>query len=430
MRIVISLLLALFIAVGGALFLRKVFIEGGDPGYVLIGHGQWSVETSLLIMILIVIASFVAFYFTLRLLGGIFRLPGRIKRRSGDKKIARSQQALIDGVIDSAEGNWERAERVLIKHAANSGMPLIHYLTAAKAAQSRGAYQKRDEYLRLAQESTLGADFAVGLAQAELHLSEQQFDAALESLTQLNSMAPAHASILKLLHQTYAALEDWESVRKLIPSLHKNKVLMEAEIKLLETETYSALLKQKAELRDGEEIMNLWASVPKHIQEFSGVNALYFASMIEAGAGSEIEHSLVNAIKNDWNETLLVLYGCIESDKSKNQLKQAEKWLKNHPQDAVLLRVLGKLCLRQQLWEKAEKFLGGSIGIEPTVEAYRLLGDYLSKQNDKERASECYRRGLMLASEEVIKNVDHLTDEDSDSALNNQAPPLLANETA
>ena len=70
--------------------------------------------------------------------------------------------------------------------------------------------------------------------------------------------------------------------------------------------------------------------------------------MIEAGSGVEIEEALRAELKNDWNETLVVLYGCIQSDDPKAQLSAAEKWLRKHPHDAILLRMLGKLSTRNQ----------------------------------------------------------------------------------
>lgn len=158
-----------------------------------------------------------------------------------------SQQALIKGLVDSAEGNWESAEDILIKHASHSGAPLIHYLTAARAAQSRGAFDKRDEYLQFAAEHGNNSEIAVGLTQAELNLSGQQYTEALETLTRLHSINPMQASVLRLLHLTYQQLGDWQALRSLIPSLTTHKILMEAELKLVETEVFSNLLKQAAE---------------------------------------------------------------------------------------------------------------------------------------------------------------------------------------
>jgi HemY protein len=405
-KTVIYLLIALIVAVGAAFLVHDQLVAQRDPGYVIIGIGQWSVETSLFVVGLSLIVAFVLFYILLRVFVHAVRLPKMLKRRGGELRSKRSQEALITGLLESAEGNWEKAEKHLIRHAADSGVPLINYLTAARAAQSRGAYDQRDEYLKLAHESMPEAEVAIGLTRAELQLSHQQFEEALESLTHLNRIAPSHATVLKMMHQAYAQAEDWEGLRRLIPVLHTNKVMMEAEIMLLETETFSALLKKKSETRDADVLRELWSHVPEHIRALAGIQQLYFAAMIEAGAGAEIEPMLRQALAKEWSETLLVLYGCIELSQADEQLGLAETWLTGHPQDAVLLRVLGKLALRAQRRDKAQEYLQASLSIEPSVEAYQLMGDLLLQQNDSVRACQYFRNGLLFASNEVVAHIE------------------------
>jgi HemY protein len=60
--------------------------------------------------------------------------------------------------------------------------------------------------------------------------------------------------------------------------------------------------------------------------------------------------------------------------------------------------------------EKAEQYLTKSVGIEPTVAAYQMLGDVLIKKGDKDKASESYRSGLELASSEVVNRVEGISE--------------------
>ncbi|OYV17097.1 MAG: HemY protein [Methylococcaceae bacterium NSP1-1] len=397
------------LATAAAAFFVSKWLQGYDnPGYVLIGIGHWSLETSLVVFAVSLIIGFFVFYLFFRLLGWLFRLPGQLKNRGKNIKFNRSQEALIAGLVDSAEGNWERAEKVLIKHASHSGAPLIHYLTAARAAQSRGAFDKRDEYLKKAADQAPDSSVLIGLTQAELHLSGNQFEQALETLTRLHSIDPTHANVLKLLHQTYQHVGDWQGIRKLIPSLHTNKILMEAEVKLLETEAYSQLLKQSAEKGNTEEIQSLWSEIPNYIKSMPGISAIYFASMIEAGAGAEIEQNLADVLSVNWDETLVALFGSIQSSNVSKQLETAEKWSYVHQENAVLLAVMGKLAVKCGDNFKAESYLAKSIAAEPTVQAYQLLGDLLFTQGDKDNAIMCYKNGLELASSEVVSRIDTL----------------------
>ena len=398
------------LATAAAAFFVSKWLQGYDnPGYVLIGIGHWSLETSLVVFAVSLIIGFFVFYLFFRLLGWLFRLPGQLKNRGKNIKFNRSQEALIAGLVDSAEGNWEKAEKVLIKHASHSGAPLIHYLTAARAAQSRGAFDKRDEYLKKAADQAPDSSVLIGLTQAELHLSGNQFEQALETLTRLHSIDPTHANVLKLLHQTYQHVGDWQGIRKLIPSLHTNKILMEAEVKLLETEAYSQLLKQSAEKGNTEEIQSLWSEIPNYIKSMPGISAIYFASMIEAGAGAEIEQNLADVLSVNWDETLVALFGSIQSSNVSKQLETAEKWSYVHQENAVLLAVMGKLAVKCGDNFKAESYLAKSIAAEPTVQAYQLLGDLLFTQGDKDNAIMCYKNGLELASSEVVSRIDTLS---------------------
>jgi HemY protein len=404
-------LIALIVALVAALLGLRYLATHGGSGFAIVGTDHWSVETSLSFAVIVLVLSFALLYFAIRIAVTAWSLPKILKTRGHEKRSKLSQEALLSGLIDSAEGNFEAAEKQLIRHAANSGVPLINYLTAARAAQSRGAFEQRDEYLKMAQETMPEAELAIGLTKAELQLSNQQFEDALESLTQLEMLAPSHATVLRLKHQALSRAEDWEGLSRLIPNLHANKILLEAEIKLLETETYSALIKQKAEARDVVALRNLWLeNVPEHIRKSSGIQELYYAAMIEAGAEVEIEPLVRQALAKEWSETLLVLYGCIHMPDTEQQVATAEVWLAVHPQDAILLRVLGKLCLRANQLDKAKQYLKSSLAAEPSVEAYQLMGDILLKQKDHTAACHFFRSGLLFASNEVVAMIEQASE--------------------
>lgn len=429
MKTLVLLILASIAAIaGGAFLLREGMASGG--GYVIVGIGQWSLETSLFLAGIALLLGFAVFYAILRLLGVAVNLPKALQRRSLEQRSRRSQEALIAGLIETAEGNWEKAEKQLIRHAADSGAPLINYLTAARAAYSRGAREQSDEYLKLAQESMPEAELAIGLTKAEMQLSSQQFEEALENLIYLNEIAPRHATVLKLMHQAYAKAEDWENLTRLIPQLHANKVLMEAEIRLLETQTYSGWLKRKAETRNADILRDAWKQTPEHIRKLPGIQQLYFAAMIDSGAGAEIEplarEALRRALRKDWSEALAVLYGCIQTPETTRQLGVLESCLSSRPGDPVLMRVLGKVYMRIGRMDKAKAHLEASLKTEPSVEAYHLLGDLLLKQNDPVGACEYFRNGLMFASNEVVSMIEQKREGPSDGAEEEPEPPETA----
>lgn len=410
MKNLIYFLGSLLCAVAVAFLLHSWLAEQNDPGYVLIGFGHWSLETSLTVFAVAEVIGFFVLYNFFRLLGVLIRMPGQLSKRRRSVKFNRSQEALVAGLVDAADGNWESAEKILIKHAANSGAPLLHYLTAARAAQSRGALDKRDEYLKKAAEQSSDTNITVGLTQAELHMSEQQFEQALETLGKLHSIDPSHARVLKMMHQAYQHIGDWEGLSKLLPSLQQNKILMEAEVKLLETQTFSRLLKQAAEQGEQQAIETCWEGIPDHIKIMPGIANIYFAAMISAGAGVSVESAMIKQLSRHWDDTLLVLYTSIETGDVVKQLQTAEKWLAVYPGDSVLLRVLGKLALKAEQMEKAEQYLLKSSNLEASVEAHQLLGEVMFVKGEKDKACDCFKRALELASSEIVNRAESVTE--------------------
>jgi HemY protein len=399
---------SLLCAVLVAFLLHSWLVKQNDPGYVLIGFGHWSLETSLTVFAVAQVIGFFFLYNFFRLMGVLIRMPNQFAKRRRNIRFNRSQEALVAGLFDAADGNWERAEKVLIKHAAHSGAPLLHYLTAARAAQSRGALDKRDEYLQKASEQSSDTNMTVGLTQAELHLSEKQFEQALETLGKLHSINPGHARVLKMMHQAYQHLGDWEGLSKLLPSLQQHKVLMETEVKLLETETFSRLLKQTIAQGDRQAIQTCWEGIPDHIKALPGIANIYFAAMIAAGAGASVESAMLKQLGRHWDDTLLVLVSNIEAEDKAKQLQSVEQWLAVYPSNAVLLRVLGKLALKAAQMEKAEQYLLKSLNTEASVATYQLLGELLFTKGDKDQACDYFKRGMELASAELISGVESI----------------------
>lgn len=370
-------------------------------GYVLIGLGRWEIELTVLTLALILLVGFALFYAALRLIGLLWSLPAQQRR----KKTEAAFRQLIEGLRQAAEGNWERAEAVLIQNAGASDQALVHYLTAARLAHQRGAEAERDVYLQQAYRAAPDAELAVKLTEAELKLSGGEFDQALLALQHLEKLAPGNARILRLMHEAYAKLGDFAGLARLLPRLREHKVLLEAEIRLLELEAYSAVLKEAARAKDAEALLAKWQELPEHARRLPELEALYFAAMIECGAGAAIGEQLRQALERHWQAKLVVLYGGLELDAAA-QLRQAEAWLERHPDDPVLLAVLGKLAVRAGKPEQAEDYLRRSLAIQPTVEACRLLGDLLQAKGDCEGASACYRQGLLLAARAVVEEVE------------------------
>jgi HemY protein len=391
MKLLTILLISLVAAVALGLLLTR------DTGYVLIGYGAWTLETTVSLLAFALLAGFLALYLLLRFLVGLRRAPQRLRHWEERRKALRARNALNRGLIELAEGDWMGAEKRLLRHAADSDTPLLNYLAAARAAQQQGAHERRDHYLRLAHQGMPDADIAVGLTQAELQIAHRQMEQALATLTHLRTLAPRHGYVLKMLMRLYERLHDWEHLRDLVPELRKRKVLDDDAAERLEIRLHGELLAQAARGGDAEVLRDAWNRVPRRLLHNADLVLAYATQLTALGDSEEAETLLCTALKKTWDGRLVDLYGRLPGDAAR-QLAAGEEWLHTRERDPVLLQTLGRLAMRASLWGKAREYLEASTGIAPTVEGYQLLGSLAEQLRDGAGATEYYRKGTLLAT--------------------------------
>ena len=380
----------LFVLVGAGIGV----VLSRDTGYVLLSFGNYTIETSLALLLMFLVAVFGALYFGIRLLVRTRHLPQDVrdwKLRRGSRL---AQQAMTRGLLEMSEGNWRGAEKRLVRFADRSETPLLNYLAAARAAQLQGAHDRRDGYIRLAHDAMPSADVAVSLTQAELQLADHQLEQALATLKHLRSVAPKHNYVLRLLRRLYEQLGDWEHLRELLPELRRRKVDDEEDLQRLEIRTHRALLEQAFLARDERRLGIAWADVPRNLRSHPQILGDYAGYLQEAGQDQAAEKLLREALNKQWDTGLVETYGLLDSPEPGKQLSTMEKFLADHPDDPTLLLTLGRLSLRAQLWGKARGYLEACISRNGPPQAYRELGQLLERMHESERAIEVYRRGL------------------------------------
>lgn len=382
--------LTLAVAVGNVLL--------SDPGLVVLSHGDWMLRTSLSVFVILLLLAVVILFLLLRALVAAWALPHRLGRWVQARRQRRAQDGLARGFLSLAEGNWDRAERLLADSAADSRMPLVHYLAAAQAAQQQNALDRRDRYLSLAHANRPDADLAVGLTQAELQMRGRQWDQALVTLSHLRNVSPRHAQVLKLLAQLYQEAGEWQHLQALLPELRRCKAYSAEDADALEARVWLGLLERAAEDADSEALVRFWSGLARRQRRDPRLVEAYCARLLGRGQGEQAEPLLRKTLERSWDPGLVRLYGRLEGGDAIAQLARAERWLAERPEDPDLLLSVGRLSLRSGLWGKARSYLQTCIAVAPTPEGYRLLAEALDHMGDSAGASACFRRGLQLAA--------------------------------
>lgn len=390
-----------------------------DSGYVLIARGYKSVEMSLALFIILEVVALLVTYFVLRILINSWNMPNAFREWRARQRRQRARKDMDRGLIELAQGNWSQAERYLLRHARDSDIPLLNYLSAARAAQKQNAPQRRDDYLALAHESMHDAGFAVQLTQAELQLVHGQLEQSLATLIQLHRASPKHPHVLYLLARIYQLLRSWGDLRDLIPDLRRQNVLSQANLLQLEQLVHRELLTIASQQGKLENLHASWSKIPRHLRHDLELIRHYVRCLLVLKDHDTAEHILRDVLKKQWDIDLVYIYGLIEASDKDRQLASAEGWLKGHENNPVLLLTLGRLCKRNHLWGKARSYLNASLGIKPQSDTYRELGQLLEQLNEQSEAAECYHKGLLLAADEKMNDLVNISPATTTTALVN-----------
>ncbi|NOY63018.1 MAG: heme biosynthesis protein HemY [Gammaproteobacteria bacterium] len=419
MKLLIYVLITL---VAAAYFSMTV---SSDPGYIMLGYGDWTIESSFVFFSAVVLISFLIFYNIFRVLGVFVRIPKLYGSWRGRRRAAKAGTALSQGVMALTEGRWSTAEKLLTKYVDHSDAPMINYLNAARAAQKLGANGRRDRYLRKAGQSVSSkANIAIELTRAELQLSHQQAEQALATLTQLRRMAPKNSNVLRLLMNLYAKVGDWEGVLDVLPQLQKVLIVSTKEMHQLEATAYTQLLVRAGQSKDVEELQATWARVPKQLQASNDkVVVEYVRQLMACGADDVAETVVVYALQKNRSDALVYLYGQIHSSTPLKQLARAESWAisQKGEESPALLLTLGRICINCNFPDKAHQYFKDSLLAGEEPETYQELGNLLEKMGEEKVATDCFRKGLALSEHRAAPTTKELT-ADRD---NKPAPPQV-----
>jgi HemY protein len=398
-----------------------------DRGYVLINMRGYTIESSLVTWLVLLTLAFFALYYSLRFLSNLFHAPKGMKLWREQRRQQRANQALLDGLVRLAEGDWRQAQRAVLRYIGDSRAPMLNYLAAARAAHELNNYDERDRYLKLAGQHASADDVGVKLTQAELQLGQHHQEQALATLRTLQLINPQHHTVLRTLAKLYLDLGDWNNFIDMIPQLRRRKVFPAEELDALERRAYIAFLNQQPPA-SGKQLNELWYRVPQQVQNHIEVLGVYINLLLDQGSSDIVEPMIRNALKKEWNSELVRLYGVIDAADPKAQLMHAEQWLDAKDNEPMLLLTLGRLSLRNKLWGKARSYLEACIGAHGPAEAYNELAHLLENMGERDLAMRYYREGLAktphcersVAAKSKLLELEHQAQKNSQTLLSIQ----------
>lgn len=388
------LLFWLLLIMVGAVVLS--LLAGSNEGYVLLVQPPYRIELSLNLLIILLVLAFALMHGTLRLLHYVFRLPQHVHRYKLAQRQKKAHAALIQGLHALVEGRYDKAEKSAARALKLGEDAGLSALVAARAAHRQQHTDKRDHYLAEAERLAPEAKVARLLTLAELQLDDRRYADAARTLEQLEATLPGHPPVLRLMLKVQQRLGHWDRVIDLLGRIGKKAIPIEPEYLLqVRQHAYQNLLERHAGNR--EELHASWKKIPEADRLQSRLAKTAARLFIGAGDGETAAQIVEMSLTRQWDGQLAALYGdCIRNDPLR-QLQQAEVWLQRHHGDAGLLLSLGSLCMRQELWGKAQSYLEASLSVQPRADTHLALARLLERRGEQEAAYRHYRASLALA---------------------------------
>lgn len=424
MRLALWLLGLFAIASAVALF------AGNNQGVVSLFWPPYRIDVSVNLALLVLAAGFVLLYLSLRGLSLFLNLPNEARRWRRRRRESAVFATFLDSLAQLQAGRFSRArktaERTISLQDASSAMEekaghvdsliVLSHLLAAESSQSLQDRGRRDSHLKallaLASEpsdSTLqAAREGAQMRSARWALDDRDPSLALQRLDALPQGAArrivALRTRLKAARQAGQTRLALETTRALIRHRALSPVAASSMVRGLALEWIGAA-------RDEDQLKKVWdALLP--VERLTPELAIRLASRLcSLGGDRKLAQSWLMPI---WSQLVdrpksldeQVRSGLVKvldetTDAADSEwLARIENAQQSLPMDAELDYLAGMVCMKRQLWGKAQQLLSRTAPLLKDLElrrhAWVALAELALKRGETEIATQAWRQAAML----------------------------------
>lgn len=381
-----------------------VFLLAQGDGYLLIAFGTKTIEMTLWVAAMGLVALFGCYWLLKQLLMSGLGLARRFREIFLFGSVERAQKRAASGMVDYLTGDWVEARKKLVRTFERIEFPLPNYIAAARSSFEMGDEAEAERLLELAKKNP-GSELPIALTRARLQVQAGRHDKALSIIKPIELQFPKQPAVLDLLHHIYMAQNNWRALQELYPVMRKAKVLSLPELAELESHlaiqqiTDAGQLAQKKLIAERlPHLQQVWKSLTRAQQKNPGVVFAYAQALMNNYQDQEAESLVRKTLSSHWHAPLVNLYGRLQLKEIRGQIRMAESWLKEHGNDAALLLTLGRLMVRLEQWGPARDYLQRSFKLQEQLETAIELAKLLEAQGDHRQAGEYYRQSLRLTT--------------------------------
>lgn len=382
MKVLISWTVALALAVGLGLLLRY---RDGMVSIILPPH-RFDIGANAAALGLI--GGFIVLYLIVRVVLQAIRAPGAWRDWRASRQKVQANESLRQALLALNEGRAAEVDRLgaaAMKFPETAGAAT---LLAARAAERLGDHAARDHWLHLLQAyPSLRDARLMFIAEAAVERNDPQL--ALQALGGLPARVSGSDHGLRLRLRALEQSEQWEQVLQTLSRLVGQGGLNARAAKAARVNAYESLFEASAAVP--ERVGQLYKKLSAEDRQDADIIVAAAEAFAQSGQEQKAFEIIDQRTQASVEPRLLVLFTRLGTVKPGERLRCAENWLLRHPDNALVLATLGRLCLQEGLWGKAEAFLKRADELEPSPFTRLALAEMYDAIGRGPEASRLYR---------------------------------------
>ena len=366
-------------------------------GYVVMVVPPWRIELSVMLFVILAIAGFALTYWLIRLAVATYGLPRHRKKMRAEQERTNSRDAVFLSLELLFSGRFRDAEE-----KARIGMQHDDTRDLAAAVAAWAAYEGGNSGAAVPYLDRIGGEKSANMrdaSKAYMLLADGRANEALALLKNLAENDPKNPGVLKMKVEAEMAEKAWDDVLATLSPLARSGMLPEGAAQQIRLNAQMNLIKAKP--ANPEVILNAWKAMESESRYDPALAVTVAKRLVGLGCGEDarvvVEDTIDRRGADGWESSLAAIYADCKGESTLAQIERAEKWLKQHARDSVLLATLGKLCMRQALWGKAQSYLEASVALQPTLDAHMTLARLMEQIGKRDEAIRHIRRSAELA---------------------------------
>ena len=367
-------------------------------GYLVFVVPPWRAELSIMLFVMLQLALFAVAYLLIQLAVRAYRLPRQIRKNKIEHERTKSRNLLLESMQLLFSGEFRSAEaraRTAMQYEDTRDMAAAIAAWAAYEGGHSAAAVPYLDHIR-GEGSTRMRD----ASKAYMLLADGKAFEALSLLKNLAANDPKNPGVLKMKVEAEVAGKAWEDVLVTLDPLTRSGMLPEGAAQQIRLNAELNLI--KAQPANPQTIIDAWKAYSRESRFDPEMAATVSGRLLALGRGDLAKDAIEETIDargtEQWDSVLAAIYADCKTESTLAQIERAERWLRQHARDAVLLAALGKLCMRQALWGKAQSYLEASVALQPSLDAHMTLARLMEQLGRNDEAIRHVRRGAELAS--------------------------------